>query len=149
MKKCCIVEITLKNLRFSEIIETLLLTAMTEVPLSISFSLVFGSICFSSFRFKWFSSFCFKKYASFFYFVLLLLQRCQVLRFVRSYYAYAANIMVLRAAVQNYGFLILKGFFFFSNFFFYFKLKSLNITWTKIVTIFSIKVLIMLTNNCF
>ena len=36
------------------------------------------------------------------------MQRCQVLRFVRNYYACAANITVLRAAVKNYGFLILS-----------------------------------------
>ena len=53
-------------------------------------------------------------------------QRCQVLRFARSYYAYAVNITVLRAAVKNYGFLILKFFFF--QFFFNFKLESSNIT---------------------
>ena len=58
------------------------------------------------------------------------------------YYAYAVNITMLRAVVKNYGFL--KFFYFIL---FYFKLESSNIAWTKIVTIFDNKILIMLPNN--
>ena len=47
-----------------------------------------------------------------------LTQRCQVLRFVRNYFAYAANITVLRATFKKFKFLILKFFFFFWIFFY-------------------------------
>ena len=46
----------------------------------------------------------------FFNYIMLYSQRCQVFRFVHNYYACAANITVLRAAVKNYRFLIFKFF---------------------------------------
>ena len=77
-------------------------------------------------------------------YVIHFVQKCQVLRFARNYYAYAVNITVLRAAVKNYGFLILKFFFLI---FLNFKLENSNIARTKIVTIFENKFLTMLPNN--
>ena len=44
--------------------------------------------------------------------VITKTQRCHVLRLVCNYYAHMGNITVLRAAVKNYRFLILKFFFF-------------------------------------